>query len=411
VVVLRSILSFFERWPWAGWAGWIIICVIAVGRVTARPYAATFGVYLDAANHLRARELLYGPANPTHYDPFNISGYLYWPVSALVLVPFTYVSEYVAAASILILSALALSWGAVALVQALFPKGSGGIDATMAAGILLLINIPMAWYNFKSVQAQIIMTAAMLLAAAAMMRGRWAVASLWLFVAIVTKPLAIVMVLICGWVFPNMRWTSAAAILAALTAPFVFVDASYLSEQYREWLHKLYSVAAVPPSAWVYQADFASMLDSLGLGLPPMAATTVRVFSALATLALAWRVSKTCHRVAAAMAVLLLSSCYLCLFGPRNEYLSFLVLTPALTAFAFLLLANNKDDLRGWALIVIVLVLGWHWSLHIDRFLKPALVCGVYLWLGWLMMASKRWQLIFDRGMQPVGQRAVPADP
>jgi hypothetical protein len=100
------------------------------------------------------------------------------------------------------------------------------------------------------------------------------------------------------------------------------------------------------------------------------------------------------------LAVLLLSGCYLCLFGPRNEYLSFLVLTPGLTALAFLLFATDKEDLRGWALIVIVLVLGWHWSLQIDRFLKPALVCGVYLWLGWLMMTSRRWQLIFGRGTQ-----------
>jgi hypothetical protein len=61
-----------------------------------------------------------------------------------------------------------------------------------------------------------------------------------------------------------MRWTSAAAILA-LTVPFVFIDASYLSEQYREWLHKLISVASAPPSAWRYPADFASMLDAASL--------------------------------------------------------------------------------------------------------------------------------------------------
>jgi hypothetical protein len=107
----------------------------------------------------------------------------------------------VAAASILIVSALALSW-ALSSLCGLFPKGSRGIDPTMAAGILLLINIPMDWYNFKSVQAQIIMTGAILLAAAAMMRGRWSLASPWLFVAIVTKPIAVVMVLICGWVVP-----------------------------------------------------------------------------------------------------------------------------------------------------------------------------------------------------------------
>ena len=401
--VFHSIAGFFQRWPWTGWAGWIVICIILVVRVWVRLYPQTFGVYLDAANHLRARELLYGPVDPMHYDPFNISGYLYWPISALMLVPFTYVSKYLAAAVMLIVSALVLSWAAVALMRALFPSGLQSISPTMAAGILLLINIPAAWDNFKSLQAQIIMTGAMMLAASAMMRSRWNLASLWLLIAIVTKPLAIVMVLICGWLSTHMRWSLVTAIVVALIVPFAFVEAGYLTEQYREWLLKLHGIASAPPAAWPYQADFVSMLDSFGLGLPPTVATTIRLVAALATLALAWRVSKAGHQIAFAMAVLLLSGCYLCVFGPRNEILSFLVLTPGLTAFAFLLFADSFEDWRGWALIVIVLVLGWYWSLQIDRFLKPALVCGIYVWLGWLMIVPERWQRIVDRGMQPGG--------
>ena len=235
--VFHSIAGFFQRWPWAGWAGWIIICAISVARVRGRPFAATFGVYLNAANHLRMREHLYGPADPTHYDPFNISGYLYWPVSALVVVPFTYVSSYLAAAFMLILSAMVLSCGAVALTRALFANSSQPISPPMAAGILLLINVPVVWYNFKSVQAQIIMTGGMMLAAAAMIRGRWNLASLWLFIAVVFKPLAIVMVLMCGWLSARMRLSLIAAIIMALIVPFAFADTGYLLGEYLSLIH------------------------------------------------------------------------------------------------------------------------------------------------------------------------------
>jgi hypothetical protein len=200
-----------------------------------------------------------------------------------------------------------------------------------------------------------------------------------------------------------MRLSLIAAIIMALIVPFAFADTGYLLGEYREWLLKLEGIASAPPNAWVYQADFASMLDSFGLDLPPAMATAIRLLAALATLMLARRVYKINHQAAFAMAVLLLSGCYLCEFGPRNEYLSFLVLTPGLTALSFLLFADRVEDWRGWTLIVVVLVLGWHWSLQIDRFIKPALVCGIYVWLGRLMIVPQQWCEIVDRGRQRGG--------
>lgn len=399
--VFRNVSIFFQRRPWVGWAIWIVLCAISIGRLARRPFEGTFDVYLNAARHMRARELMYGPTDPSYYDPFNISGYLYWPISALATMPLTLVNQYAAAGFMLLLSAAVFSWAAVALMRALRPQGAHGVSAVMAAGILLLITFPGAWYNFKFVQAQIIMTGGMVAAAAAMIAGRWILAALWLFVAIVVKPLAIVMVLLCIALSAPMRLPLLAALGVALLAPFLFVDAGYLAEQYRQWMLKLYGIASVPPGEWIYQADFASMVDAIGLGLPPAAAKTIRAVAALVTLLLAWRVSKSGHRAAFAVAVLLLSGCYITVFGPRNEWLSFLVLTPGLAALALLMLSDNSSDWRGWALIAVAVAIGLHWGLRIDRVLKPALVCGVYVWLGWLMWAPERWRELIERGMQP----------
>ena len=86
------------------------------------------------------------------------------------------------------------------------------------------------------------------------------------------------------------------------------------------------------------------------------------------------------------MRVLILSGCYITLFGPRNEYLSFFVLTPGLTALAFVLFGRDAQDMRGWLLIAAVLVLGFSVSFPVDRVTKPFVVTLIYIWLIWLTL-------------------------
>ena len=81
----------------------------------------------------------------------------------------------------------------------------------------------------------------------------------------------------------------------------------------------------------------------------------------------------------------------LLLFGPRNEFLSFLVLTPPLTALALVLVTRDARDQRGWLLIAAVLVIGFHGALEVDRALKPLLTFIVLGWMIWLTWVPERW--------------------
>jgi hypothetical protein len=145
------------------------------------------------------------------------------------------------------------------------------------------------------------------------------------------------------------------------------------------------------------------MLHSFGIVLPGPVATAVRLAAALGTLFLAWRIASTKDRIIFPVAVLILTGCYCTLFGPRNEFLSFLVLTPALTALGLFLLVHDRNDRRGWLLILASLVLGFSISLVIDRALKPAVVTMIYAWVIWLTLEPQRWhELMGGQAVQPM---------
>jgi hypothetical protein len=153
---------------------------------------------------------------------------------------------------------------------------------------------------------------------------------------------------------------------------------------------KLWHIATAPPAQWIYQADFSTMVRALGIELPAGVALALRLAAALGTLALAWRAKQTGDGRSFAFAVLILSGCYITLFGPRNEFLSFIVVTPSIALLAALLLNRNASDYRGWLLIAAALVLGFAWTLAIDAVLKPAIVTAIYVWLAWLMAVPAR---------------------
>lgn len=388
------------RYPWIGWAAWLIFCVNSLLRTHPRRFGSTFQAYLTAADH-------YWTGQPI-YVLSNLGEYLYWPVSLLILGPLPKLDPTVAAAIAMAASAAVLTWACVVFLKAFLPDRSKA-EVINLAGILLMINIPAAWYNFKYVQAQIGMTAFMMLAAAAIARSHWLKAAFWLFLSVVTKPLSLVMLLLCAATQPRMRVALAAALATALLLPFAFVDASYLSGEYRIWFVKLSQLAAVSPGQWPYQADFATMLDTFGIVVPGPVATGVRLAAALGTLGLVWRVARMRNPVVFAMAATLLSGCYITLFGPRNEFLSFMVLTPPLTALALVMLTRDAQDQRPWGLIFVALVIGFHWPLAVDRSLKPFLTSIVAAWLIWLTIKPARWLELLGPGSAPERESSPPA--
>jgi hypothetical protein len=193
-----------------------------------------------------------------------------------------------------------------------------------------------------------------------------------------------------------MRLPLIGAVAVMVFLPFAFVDWSYLISEYQAMGLKLWHIATAPPLDWPYLADFSTMLRALGVQLPPSVALAIRLAAALGTLALAWRIKRHGGQRSLALAVLMLSGCYITLFGPRNEFLSFIVLTPSLAILAGLMLIRDDADYRGWLLIAATLILGFAWSLTSDAVLKPAVVVAVYLWLAWLMAVPARWREIVE---------------
>jgi hypothetical protein len=383
-----AVVAWFQRHAWIGWIGWGVFVAVALARIHPRRFASTFTYYLEAAERLSTGEQV--------YDPAKLGDFLYFPLTLLLYVPFTLLDRVTAAAIATTIGAGFFTWACVMLMRALAPPERPAMDALALAGLVLLINVPAAWFNFKAVQAQVPMTAAMLAACAAMVHSRWVGASLWLFVAITMKPLAIVMLLLCAVLVREMRWMLVAAIAALLVLPFVFLDWSYLVEQYRGLGLKLWHIATAPSEDWPYQADMSTMLRAMGVSLPAAGALAIRLAAALGTLALAWHVRRNCGARGFAFAVLMLAGCYINLFGPRNEFLSFIVLTPALAVLAGLVLVRSNADCRGWLLIIAALLLGFSINLAIDAVLKPALVLAIYLWLTWLMVLPRRWRALVE---------------
>jgi hypothetical protein len=384
--------DLIRRFPWAGWAGWFIFCAIARARVTPRHFASTFGYYIEATERLVAHGQV--------YDPHALGAFLYLPISLLVYAPFTLVSHTVAAGFWLVVFAAVFTWGCYVLTTCLLPQEAGDLNAFWLAGMVLLINVPAVWFNFKGVQAQIIMTGAMLIAAAAVMRAQWLWATFWLFIAFVFKPLALVMALLCAALCTRMRLPLMIALALVAALPFAFFDTGYMIAQYSDFGVKLRLIATAPAQERPYRADLSTLLRALGIVMPSAVSLAVRLITALGTLFLAWRVRGTGAARSFGFAMVILLACYINLFSPRNEFLSFLVLTPSVAMLTFLVLARDQGDWRGWALIVAALVLGMRWSLAFDAVAKPAIVTAIGGWLAWLMVKPERWRALVE-GLDP----------
>jgi hypothetical protein len=395
--VRNAITSPFKRYPWFGWLVWAAFCVNFIVFPLWQPQAfgSTFGVYLEAANRFWDQQPL--------FDLSDLGGYLYWPILLVVLRPLLWFTPVQAAMIATAFSGALMTVASLTLIRVLF--GARYADkATLGAGLLLLTITPACWYNFKYVQAQVGMTAMMMLAAAAIMRSRPVAATLWLLIGAIIKPLAIVMLLLLAAVEPRARLAATGAIVVALIVPFAFADPGYLIAQYHAWFLKLRQVASALPQQWEAQADFAAMLERFSLNPPPQVATIIRALAALGTLLLAWRVGRSQSARVFGIAVLLLSACYINLFNPRNETISFLVLTPGLTALAMLLLTRDEADPRSWLLVLTVLVIGYEWWwFDIDGVLKPAVAFIIAGWLIWLTIQPRRWhELIEGSGVGPL---------
>jgi len=146
-----AIATLFQRYCCIGWTAWAIFVLIALARTHPRRFGSTFSAYLDAAQRSWTGQQV--------YDPTTLGDFLYFPLTLLIYTPLTLLDRVPAAAIALALGAVFFTWACATLTLSLLSADWRSRDAIAVAGVVLLINIPAAWFNFKGVQAQVPMTA------------------------------------------------------------------------------------------------------------------------------------------------------------------------------------------------------------------------------------------------------------
>lgn len=337
------------------------------------------------------------------YVPENLHGFHYLPIMLLIGSPLRWVNIQLAGAIFGSLSVAFFSFGVFRIAQQIVPTRSAA-----AAGCILVISVMAALIALRLLQMQMPMTAAMLCAAAAGMRGHWRTYVSWLLVAVALKPLAIVMVLLSVVTIPRTCVPFIVGITALLLLPFAVQDWGYLASEYVNYVRQLLHITNADPAIWGNQAEISTLLRTLGLDLDPGARLAIRLGAALVTLWLAWRIALQRNARATSFALLLFSTCYVGLFNPRQEGMSYLVVVPGLAALSLYFLGRNMADWRGWVWMALAVMMGVKWGAREARWILPATMVPIWVGLLALTLNPRRWcELLADKPILA----ATPAEP
>ena len=366
-----------------GWIAWVTWFVLVVPKVFSAIREIGSGHTIEIYFHFIEA---FWSGTPL-YRPESLFGFHYLPIMLIIGTPLSWVHIQLASAIFGALSIGFFSFSVYRLAQQLTPT-----SPFATAGCILLISLMSALVSVFLLQMQMPMTAAMICATAAGMRGDWRAYVLWLTLAVALKPLAIVMMLLSIAVIPQTRGMFIGGLALLLLVPFAFQDWGYLATEHVNYFRQLFHIADASPSRWHLQADVSTLLAFLGLELGATSRLAIRLAAALGTLALAWRIAAERNARATSFALLVLSTCYIGLFNPRHETVSVLVVVPGLAALSLHFLARDLADWRGWSWLVLAVMAGMKWGGAQGRWTVPTTMILIWIGLLALMLDARRWR-------------------
>ncbi|MDA1196081.1 MAG: hypothetical protein O2894_13000, partial [Planctomycetota bacterium] len=320
------------------WATWIVFTCVICALVAARPHRShvTLTYFPTAATWWEAEAPIYTE---------GIAGYLYPPQSLYLFSPFLAFPEGAPREVAWRLFGLALfAFGLARFVRRVRPP-----DAGVTFEITTLLVLVGTASSARNGQTNLHLAGALLHAASELVDRRHTRATLWLLLALLAKPLALVPILLAGALVAPMRWRLLVGLAAFAVLPLLHVDLEYASSQYRDALSKL--ARSAQPGTKPYE-DLVGLLRTIGLE-PPQAVRTalglVFALGALLWLRFGLRRSQLADGAWLWGAV---AAAYLMLFNPRTETNSYVILVPwaALLAAA----AWRGGASRGVAILLSV---------------------------------------------------------
>jgi len=322
---------------------WILFALILGGVVAARPDKHTVTPeYRHASEKWWAGE-------ESLYDASQI-GYLYLPQEAMIYTPYQLLPERVGEPL--------WRWTGLALLAAGLWRVAGLLAPTQRERLFLLATllvIPASCASAQDGQVNLPLAGLLLLSLADLARSRWNLATLWLLLAIMLKPIALAPALLVAACFAPVRLRLIAGFLLCLAIAYLHPSADYVTAEYHHFWAKF--LLAGQPLIKDNFSDFFGMLWHWGIHPAPAIITGIRGAAALVVLILTLHVMRRFRSdtVSQAFGVLLFAALYLMLFNPRTEENSFVMLA----GFTALLAARDliADNPRGKILALFCLLL------------------------------------------------------
>jgi hypothetical protein len=170
-------------------------------------------------------------------------------------------------------------------------------------------------------------------------------------------------------VYAPMRWRLPLVFVALLAFPFLFASPAYVISQYREAGHNLQACAVVSEHRF---ADINGILRTFKTALGPEASKLVRMAAGGLTALLWWWGARQLREPMAGLWLYALATAYLMLFNPMTEENSYVILAPALSAWAAVFLLAPFPQTRraasfGWVIAFMALSMGL-----LPNILRPA---------------------------------------
>ena len=284
--------------------------------------------YRVAAQHWLAGEPLYN---------LQGHGFLYLPQAALTFAPWALLPRSAGEVTwrLAIIAIFALSISSMTKLV----NGNGRWYALISISSALL-----AWGCARNGQSTLVMTALMIMAAADLSESRWWRASLLLSLAFAFKPLALVMMLLVGVIYPRTSWRMVIGLALVALVPFATQRPDYVFAQYSDCLQSLGVTFEVGEAEkW---AQLFGMLQVVGLDIPGPARTIVRLVAAVLTLWICWKATRQLSPQRAAFYIYSLSAAYLMLFNPRTEGNTYAMMGPVYGVLLAEALQQGKKGLN-----------------------------------------------------------------
>lgn len=245
-------------------------------------------------------------------------GFLYLPHAAMLFLPFELLPAWAGEVLWRWVMLAAYAGGVWSLCRKFLA------DRPNAFLLATLLAMPASLGSAQNGQTNLAIGGLCAFAAVCASEQRWGRTSLWLMLALACKPVMLPVIMLMGATRPRSLPALAAGLAVFLLAPFLHTSPAYVLGEYHGAIGKM--LAAADPGSWF--SDIRGMLRDFGLPLDEDVVVWARLVAAILTLFACVWLTLTRRDPWRSLATVALGVCYILVFSPRTEGLTYAMIGP-----------------------------------------------------------------------------------